>query len=286
MRRRYPFLLLALLIALLPAVASCAPGFEIHFLDVGQADASIILCDGDAMIIDGGNRDDSDFIFSYLRNTLKIKHLKYMVSTHADEDHVGGLAGALNACSVGTVFSPVTQNDTAVFRDFVKYVERFGEIFHIPRVGEIFALGSAQFQMLGPVSNAYTDPNDGSIVLRIVYKETSFLFMADAGEDAELDIVHMANNGMYKLESTLIRLGHHGSASSTYPVLLRAVKPKYAVMSVGKDNKYKHPSPYILERLEQHGVSTLYRTDIHGTIICVSDGINLTFTTEKKVLTP
>lgn len=252
-------------------------GLEIHFLDVGQADAAILMCDGEVMMIDGGNPGDSSFIYSYLKNILQITHIDYMIASHPHEDHIGGLSGALNACTVGKVYSPVLEYDSRAFRSLKKYTEKQGLELNIPVHGESFQLGSAEVQILGPL-RVYTSMNDQSIIVRIVYGETSFLFCGDAEWDAEHDLVDSG----YCLDSTLIKAGHHGSETSSCYVFIREVMPEYAVISVGEGNSYGHPSEATLSRFRDAGVE-VHRTDVEGTIICHSNGEMLTFWVEHMV---
>lgn len=254
--------------------------FVIHFIDVGQADAALVLCDGMSMLIDGGNADDSNLIYNYLRKQ-GITHLNYIVSTHAHEDHVGGLSGALTAATVGKVYSPVTSFSTKAFKNFVKKVEAQGKKLTVPTPGETFSLGSATVTILGPVKSDYEDVNDTSIVLRIVFGETSFLFTGDMEREAENDLILSGA----VLQSTVLKVGHHGSRSSTSYVFLRQVAPKYAVIPVGKDNSYGHPTEEVLSRLRDAEVEVL-RTDMQGDILCVSDGKKVTFTTAKHPTSP
>lgn len=245
----------------------------IHFIDVGQADAAVILCDGQVMMIDGGNAEDSSLIYSYLRNTLGISHIDYMIATHPHEDHIGGLSGALNACSVGKLYSPVDEYDSKVFNNLVKYAGKQGLTLTEPVMGERFSLGEASVQFISPVKR-YEEVNDLSIAVRISYGNTTFLFTGDAEWEAEHDMV----NSGYRLDATLLKVGHHGSSSSTNYLFLREVMPKYAVISVGKDNSYGHPTEETLSRLRDAG-SEIYRTDELGSIVVRSDGQQLTFYT-------
>ncbi len=248
--------------------------FAVHFIDVGQADAALVLCDGKAMLIDGGNTADSNLIYSYLKNQ-GIKHLDYIIATHAHEDHIGGLAGALNYATVGKAYCPVTEYDSSAFRNFVKYLRNRGRTITVPEAGEKFVLGSAECTMIA-VNTFDNEPNNTSIVMRIVYGETSFMFTGDAEREVEQALA----GSSYTLESTVLKVGHHGSYSSTSYVFLRNVMPKYAVIPVGVDNEYGHPTEEVLSRLRDADV-TLFRTDLHGTVICTSDGKNLVFGTEK-----
>lgn len=248
--------------------------FTIHFIDVGQADAALILCDGQAMLIDGGNADDSSLMYSYL-NRLGITYLDYVIGTHAHEDHIGGIAGALNYAAPGQVFCPVTSGSTKAFNNFVKSVQKHGKSITVPSVGDRFNLGSASCQVLGV--NSTSDTNESSIVLRITYGNTSFLFTGDAEREAE----NMILNRGYDLRSDVLKVGHHGSSSSTSYQWLRQVAPKYAVISVGKGNSYGHPTEAVLSRLRDADVTT-YRTDLQGDIICTSDGQTVSFQVSRN----
>ncbi len=250
--------------------------FEIHFIDVGQADATLVLCDGYSMLIDGGNREDSSLIVAYLKK-CHVDYLDYMICTHPHEDHVGGLSGALNACSVGCVIAPTNTYDSDEFQHFLHYVEEQGLEITLPEVGTYYALGNSSFQILAPQLQEEVSENNSSIVLRIVYGNTSFLLTGDAERESEVSIL----NSGYDLESTVLKVGHHGSDTSTSYVFLREVMPQYAIISVGKDNPYGHPDEEVLSRLRD-AEATVYRTDRNGDIILQSDGETIQIKTEKQ----
>jgi competence protein ComEC len=275
-------LALLVMVSIMPPSLAAKPeeGFEIHFLDVGQGDSAIILCDGKVLLVDGGDALDSSLIYSYLKDTRQISHIDYMVSTHPHNDHVGGLSAALSACTVGEIFSPVLAYNSAAFNDFLKYAGKQGKTLQVPGAGDSFPLGSANVQFLTPLRTDYFNENDLSLVLRITYGNTSFLLMADAELAAEADIVAASRDKLYDIQSTLIKAGHHGRQTSTSAALLQAVKPEYAVISSGAQNMYEQPSPLTLNRLRMAKV-TIYRTDMEGHIVCRSDGETLTFITEK-----
>lgn len=256
--------------------AYATEGLTIHFVDVGQADAAIILCDNEVMMIDGGNAKDSRLIYSYFTDTLRVKHINYMIASHPHEDHIGGLAGALNACTVGVLYSPVKEYDSEAFRSLQKYAAMQELEITIPTVGESFTLGEANVQILSP-ERSYIDENDLSIVVRIVYDQTSVLFTGDAELAAERDLI----DSSYMISSTLLKVGHHGSDTSSSYEFLKEIKPKLAIISVGADNAYSHPSEVVLNRLDALEVEVL-RTDLCGNIICYSNGISFTVTEEKK----
>ena len=255
-----------------PAAGNC----EVHYIDVGQADAILIRCGIHSMLIDGGNAEDSSLIVAYLKK-YNITYLDDVVCTHAHEDHVGGLSGALNQAMAGAVYAPVASCDSAAFRSFLKYTAAQGLAVTRPTAGSTFSLGGAQLQVIAPQRTDYTEVNDTSIVLRMTYGSTSFLFTGDAGTESEKD---MLASGL-PLQSTVLKVGHHGSDSATSYAFLRAVAPQDAVISVGTGNTYGHPTEAVLSRLRDAGV-TLYRTDLQGTIIASSDGSAVTFTTEKN----
>ncbi|MDO5408131.1 MAG: MBL fold metallo-hydrolase [Eubacteriales bacterium] len=250
--------------------------FEVHYIDVGQADAALVLCDGQSMLIDGGNREDSSLIYTYLSD-MNLDHLDYIVCTHAHEDHVGGLAGALNAAKADTAFSPVTEYDSKVFQSFKKYLAEQDTELTVPEAGDTFALGSAQVQVLGPVQMEHvTETNNTSIVLKVEYGETSFLFTGDAEREEEQDILDAG----FDVACTVLKVGHHGGETSTSYRFLREAAPEYAVISVGEGNQYGHPTEEVLSRLRDADVE-VYRTDEMGDIICSSDGKEVSFRTER-----
>ena len=269
-----------LLLMLLMFTAGCgtvasAENLVVYFLDVGQADAAILQCGDEVMMIDGGESSDSSLIYSYLSKTLGITHIDYMIATHPHADHIGGLSGALNACSVGVVYSPVTSYDSKQFSSLVKYTQKQGHELTVPEVGISFAFGDAQVQFLSPVTE-YSNINDCSIVVRITHGSNTFLFTGDAEWDAEHDMVASG----YDLSATVLKVGHHGSDTSSSYVFLREVMPKYAVISCGKANSYGHPTEGALSRLRDVGAQ-VFRTDMQGDVVFVSDGTALSFGTVK-----
>ena len=246
----------------------------VYFIDVGQADSSIVICDGDVLMIDGGNVADSQFIFSVLRNTLGIQHIDYMIATHPHEDHVGGLAAALNACSVDVLYTPVLEYDTKAFHSMVKYAQMQETDIKIPSLDDSFMVGTARIDIIGPLKK-YSNTNDLSIVCKLTYGQTSFLFGGDIEWEAEHDLAESGVN----LRADVLKVSHHGSDTSSSYLYLRSVMPTYAIISVGAKNSYGHPSESVMSRLEDAGVIVM-RTDQLGTIVCTSDGTELGFSTK------
>ena len=247
----------------------------VTWLDVGQGDAAVIQCGGQSMLIDGGKPEKSSYIYAWLQQH-GLSYLDVIVATHVDADHIGGLSGALNYASVGTAYCPVTTGTTETFQSFVKYLAQRGKQITVPTAGETFALGGAQVQILGPLHSA-EDSNDNSIVLKVSFGATSFLFTGDAERAEEQDLLNAGVN----LQSTVLKVGHHGSDTSTSYPFLRAVAPQYAVISVGAGNSYGHPTEAVLSRLRDAGVTT-FRTDMQGEITAVSDGQTINFSTAKN----
>ena len=250
-------------------------GLAVHYLDVGQADCILLQCDGANMLIDGGNVEDSDLVVAYLLEQ-NVTALDYVVNTHAHEDHVGGLPGVLAVFETKNVWCPVTEYSSSCFRDFVKYADQQELELILPEPGSRYALGGATVTVLGPVED-YTDTNDTSIVLRVDYGLTGFLFTGDAETQSENDILDTGRN----VAATVLKVGHHGSDTSSGYRWLRAVQPEYAVIQVGEDNTYDHPHDVILSRLRDAD-AVVYRTDLQGHIVCRSDGQAVSFETQKS----
>jgi competence protein ComEC len=252
--------------------------FEAHFIDVGQADCMLVVCDGQAMLIDAGNPDDDDIIIEYLKEH-NIKHLSYVIATHPHSDHYGSFTSVLRHVTFDTVYSPFAVTEVSGFNSFINFVTyTMRNKVTVPEVGEEFYLGSAKVTVVGPLRKNYPDINSTSLVLRVEYGNLAFLFTGDMEGDAELELVKSGTN----LKADVFKVGHHGSYSSSYYQFLRAVQPTYGVITCGRDNEYGHPHASVLSRLRDADVQ-LYRTDMQGHIVCRSDdGKTLSFTTQMN----
>lgn len=249
-----------------PASGS-SDGLTVRFLDVGQADASLISCGGYHILIDGGNKDDSDYLYSLLK-TLGIPKLDLIIATHPDEDHIGGIPGALMAAEGETILCSTADYDSDTFSDFRTYAEQKGSGISVPETGDMYTFGDLTLEILAV--NCGTDTNDSSIVTKAAYGDISFLFTGDAELMTESCLLARED----VLRSTVLKVSHHGSGSSSSAAFLDAADPDYAVISAGRDNPYGHPAAETLNRLRERDISVL-RTDLHGDIVFFTDGISL-----------
>ncbi len=243
---------------------------EIHFIDVGQGDATLVMCDGEAMLIDAGDNDKGSQVQLYL-SKRNIKQLKYVIGTHPDSDHIGGLDVVLYKFDCETIIMPDISADTATYRDVLEVMNEKKLTNSIPNVGDYYTLGSANFTIVGPI-DTYEGRNNNSVSILLEHGENTFLFTGDAEEVAELDIVSLDMD----IDADVYHVGHHGSSSSSTLELLQEVTPAFAVISCGEGNSYGHPHAETLNNLRAMGVS-VFRTDEQGSITVTSDGKTLTW---------
>ncbi len=250
---------------------------EVYFIDVGQGDSTLIIDGDEAMLIDGGLPSASQKIYSFLENK-NINHLKYIVATHAHNDHVGGLSAALEQSSCDEILVPYLESDNERFQSLLSKAHEKEVSILQAKDGETYSLKNAEIKILGPTDMIENDDNNNSLVFRLDYKNVSFLFTGDAEQMEEQLLLY---NHYDDLSVDVLKVGHHGSHNAASSAWMEAVNPQYAVISCGKDNSYGHPHEETLQLLEQQG-TTIYRTDLQGTIHCSTDGYDIIFDTEKE----
>lgn len=243
---------------------------EVHFIDVGQGDATLIKCGNEAMLIDAGENDKGTAIQLYLKKQ-GVEELKYLVLTHPDSDHIGGADVVITKFDIERVFMPDYEKDNKTYEEVLgalqnKYMEAYA-----PQVGEVYPLGGGEFTILAP-NGSYKDSNNSSIALLFRNGETDFLFTGDAEEEAEVD---MLQNGL-SLRADVYKAGHHGSSTASTKALLEAVNAEYAVISCGEENSYGHPHAEVLNNLRAMGMQ-VYRTDEQGSVVAETDGKQITW---------
>ena len=260
----------------------------VHFIDVGQADCALIECGGAFMLIDGGNRDDGQKVVSYLES-CGVEELEAVICTHAHEDHVGGLPAVLAVYPTAQVYAPTKTYSSNIFDDFLYYVDQQGLEVTIPTPGTRFALygdeqlGGAEVVFLGPVKS-YAETNDTSLVTRIQFFNHTFLFTGDMEVAAENDMLDHWGDAL-EWNVDVLKVGHHGSSTSSGYRFVYETDPEYAIISCGKDNSYGHPHEEVVSRYTDAGIPML-RTDELGTILAVSDGFDITITWENQNASP
>ena len=236
---------------------------DVYYFDVGQADSILLANDDKYMLIDAGNNADGKNIVNYLKK-LGVKKIDYLVATHAHEDHIGGMDDVINSFDIGTFYMPDVVTTTKTFEDLIIALEDNNVKVDTPNIGDIFLLGGCKFEVLH-LDDDESDLNNTSIVLRGLYGNNSFLFMGDATSEVEKEILNS------NIDSDVLKVGHHGSRYSSSVNFLKKVTPKYSIISVGEDNSYNHPHSVTFTKLEEV-LSSVYRTDIDGTIFVTSDG--------------
>lgn len=252
---------------------------QVHFLNVGQADSILVIApNGQAMLIDGGNLEDGPGVVSYLKSQ-GVKELSALVATHPHEDHIGGLAAIIHSFPPKQVYLSNGATTTRTFKDFMTAVNTSGAKKIRAQAGTKLDVPGITGLFLAPTSDRYDDLNNYSAVLKITFDKVSFLLTGDAEDVSEAEMLKSGQN----LQATVLKVGHHGSASSTTSAFLKAVSPKYAVISVGVNNDYGHPAQETLKKLTSAGVQ-VYRTDQDGTIVAKTNGDTIEFEKTGKTI--
>ena len=237
-----------------------------YFFDVGQGDATLIKTQNTTVLIDGGNPSDSSYLYSFLKKN-NINHIDYIIASHPHEDHIGGLSGVLNYSSVGAVYCSSTYYDSETFSEFKYYVESQGKKITVPYKNQYILTDDLLIEFFN-TNNSDSHINNTSLVVKITFGEYSFLFTGDIEYDAEKKILDKD----YNLNSTVLKVAHHGSDTSSCYSFIREVMPEYAVISTA--GLYNTPDENVLSRFEDAGAE-IFRTDLNGliTIKCTSNSI-------------
>lgn len=245
------------------SVVSGSDNLEIYYLDVGQADSILIRHLDNNILIDAGNNADGKLLVDYF-NSLGINHFDYVIGTHAHEDHIGGMDDIIDNFQIDHFYMPGVITTTKTFEDVLDSLDAKKIKFETPQIDSIINLGDLKISILY-VGDDKTDLNNTSIVLKLYYGDTSYLFTGDATSEVEKMIINK------DLKSDVLKVGHHGSQYSSSAKFIKEVSPKYSIISVGINNDYGHPKDVVLNKLNRIN-STIYRTDRDGTILLKSDG--------------
>ncbi len=243
----------------------------ISYLDVGQGDSIfIILPNGETLLIDAGNLNNGSEIIQYIKDSGQ-STLDYVVATHPHADHIGGMAEVINAFEVKKIYMPKAPHTSVTFEHLLQTISEKGLQIQTAKAGKIiFDYGDLEAIFLAPNSDEYTDLNNYSAVVMLTYKDMRFLFMGDAESESEKEILSAG----FDVDADVLKVGHHGSSSSTTQDFLKEVSPSIAVISVGINNSYGHPDDDVLERLNKAHIN-VHRTDESGTIVITCDGTDI-----------
>lgn len=243
---------------------------EVHFIDVGQGDSTLIKCGDNAMLIDTGDDSKGTALQNYLKKQ-GITKLNYLILTHPDADHIGAAPVIITKFDIDTVFVSNFEKENKTYEKLIQALDDKQLRYSTPEVGDSYTLGSAEFTILALNGN-YDGPNNASIALLLENGENSFLFSGDAEEEAEEDIVSSGMN----ISADVYQVGHHGAKTSSSQVFLDAINPSYAVISCGEDNSYGHPHAQTLNALRSMNVK-VFRTDEQGSIVAEANGTEITW---------
>lgn len=242
---------------------------KIYFIDVGQADSILITNKDKSMLIDAGNNDDGEKIVNFIKEK-KITKLNYVIGTHPHEDHIGGLDDVINNIDIENIYMPKQQTNTKIFEDVLDAIENKGKTISSLKKGDTLELGDASLEVMTDSILDDENLNLSSNIIKLTFGNNTFLFTGDA------EIQNEQSRNWEHVD--LLKVGHHGSKTSSSKHFLTSLSPKYAIIMVGKDNSYGLPKNEIIERIEDVG-SKIYRTDENGTIEVTSDGNEITINT-------
>ena len=248
---------------------------RVNYIDVGQGDSIFIqLPNKETMLIDAGEAYEVDNVINYLNN-LGIKKIDYVVGTHPHTDHIGGLEEVINTFDVGSIYMPKVSSNSKTFEDLLTTISNKGLKVKTAKSGVVvLSEDNLKLEFIAPNSDNYSNLNNYSAVLKLTYLDNTFLFMGDAETLSEDEITS-------EIKANVIKVGHHGSDSSSSVEFVKKVNPEYAIIMVGEGNSYNHPYQSIIDRYESVGAKVL-RTDLDGNIVCDSDGVDVTCKGDKE----
>jgi competence protein ComEC len=248
-----------------------------HFIDVGQGDAILITGKEGNILIDTSESRAKEQLDSYLKSA-GVEKIDFLVLTHTDADHIGNAEHVIRNYDVKEVLMPDFVATTATYLGVLDALEDKGIVPKLSKAGDQFELGTLKCILLAPLKD-YDDANEMSLVIKAIYGDTSVMLTGDAEKESEGDMVDKWSDATLKCD--ILKVGHHGSTTSTTDAFLGAVAPKYAVISCGEDNRYGHPHDETIEKLEEMGVE-IYRTDLHGTVVFKTDGKTFALFSKEK----
>ncbi|KEH90634.1 ComEC/Rec2 family competence protein [Clostridium botulinum] len=248
---------------------------KVHYIDVGQGDSILIQQNGSNMLIDAGTNKASNTVVNYLK-AKGVNKLDYVIATHPHEDHIGGMASVINNFNVSKFIMAKVTHNSNTFKNMVNALKDKGIKITVPNVGDNYSLGTSNFTIVAPNSKQYDNLNNYSIVTKLRFGNNSFLFTGDAESLSEGEILAK----QLDIQADVLKLGHHGSRTSSTEAFLDKVSPQYAIVSCGKENSYRHPHKVTMDKLQSRNIK-VYRTDELGTIIATSNGKNITFNTSS-----
>lgn len=243
----------------------------VHYINVGQGDSILIQVNDKNLLIDSGPESNKNDLLTYLKN-LNIDTLDYVIATHPHEDHIGNMHHIINTYNISAFYAPRVTASSKTFEEMIDSLKRKNLKINVIKQGisSIDLGNNTKVTVFSPNHDSYDNLNNYSPIMKIEYKNTSFLFTGDAEEEVESEL--LKNN--FLLSSDVLKIGHHGSSTSTSSSFLKAVNPSICVISDGINNNYNHPSPITLKKLKENRC-IIYRTDKHGDILLISDGNNI-----------
>jgi competence protein ComEC len=240
---------------------------KVSYIDVNQGDSILVQVNHKNLLIDSGPIESVSKLMRYLRKQ-NIDKLDYVVATHPHEDHIGGMSAVIKKYPIRKFYAPKKITQTKTFENMVNSLKSKNLKIDVARPGINLDLGkSVRCEILAPISNNYENLNNYSAVIKITYGNSKFLFMGDAEKLSENELLE---NG-YDLSCDILKIGHHGSSSSSSKPFLDATNPKIAIISCGKNNDYGHPHHQTLNELKKRKIQ-IYRTDVDGSVVFLSDG--------------